>query len=453
MPSRPFSFPYLSRILPLILVFLFAVSIRLTFQAVYGPALGNDSNGYLAVATMLHERDFAGYTAWRTPGYPYFLNIFHSSPSSVVTAQICLSLFGVFLLSIALFNLVRHLGITVFFATLLSVSVNLLAIDGWILTESLATTLFSVITAWIALDASFHTQRFASLSAAGLGLLVGVLVLTRPQYIAVIPVLAFAFLFSRPLSQRLLRLAVFLPFASAPVLALITFNATHVGKPILSSTLPFNLSQHTLPFIESAEPDDPRHLVPEIVRLRDQYWPLAQSLDDNRAFIPRPPMEPASDDADYLLHLSLSAIRHRPGAYCISVFNAWLRFWRVSFLYDSDCLHVPGLDRWIRLLWTPLKLIWLAIEFFFLATLLALPFKWVKQRSIGPVEMVSLLILSVSVLQALVEYGDNSRYAIPMLPAMSFVVFHSLGHSYPCAEANNVLSTLSNRNSANSRQN
>ena len=48
-----------------------------------------------------------------------------------------------------------------------------------------------------------------------------------------------------------------------------------------------------------------------------------------------------------------------------------------------------------------------------------------KRRYLGWLEFLSLSILAVSILQALVEYGDNSRYAVPMEPAIALVALYS----------------------------
>ena len=49
-----------------------------------------------------------------------------------------------------------------------------------------------------------------------------------------------------------------------------------------------------------------------------------------------------------------------------------------------------------------------------------------KRRHFGWLEFLSLSIFAVSILQALVEYGDNSRYAVPMEPAIALVALYSL---------------------------
>ncbi|MBQ7251675.1 MAG: hypothetical protein IJS32_03630 [Kiritimatiellae bacterium] len=430
----PLSRPSPSRIAWATFLFalIFSLSIRLAVRKAYGPVAANDSLGYLALADMMRSHDFSGYTAWRTPGYPLLLNLAGCVPGRVALIQCALSSIGIGVLSLVLFQCSHRMGVSIGLAAFLSISLNLLFPDAYILTESVATFLFTLVVVAVAFSERIRGPRTTILFSVVLGCLAAVLVLTRPQYIAIIPVLAIAPVF-RQEGMGFVRRVAFrsLPFllaAMLPILALVAFNKVHTGKAILSSTLPFNLSQHTLPFIEAAGSSDPLHLVPEIVRLRDQYWQRAQDLDDNRAFIPRPGFDPASAYSTYYLHLSFVAIGKHPFLYLGSVAKAWSRFWRVSLLYDADYSRNPRLDKRVGKLWPLQKVAWLFVNSMFLLIFPFLLLNALKRRNIGAEEVIFLMILAVSVLQALVEYGDNSRYAIPVQPSVAFVVFQMLSN-------------------------
>lgn len=430
----PLSRPSPSRIAWAIFLFalLFSLSIRLAVRKAYGPVVTNDSPGYLALADMMRSHDFSGYTAWRTPGYPLLLNLARGDPERVAMIQCVLSSISIGLLSLVLFQCSHRMGLSIGLAAFLSISLNLLFPDAYILTESLATFLFTLVVVAVAFSERIRGPRATILFSAALGCLTAVLVLTRPQYIAIIPVLAIAAVFRQENMGFVRRFAFrslpFLLAAMLPILALVAFNKIHTGKAILSATLPFNLSQHTLPFIEASGSSDPLHLVPEIVRLRDQYWQLAQELDDNRAFIPRPGLDSASAYSAYYLHLSFVAIGKHPFLYLGSVAKAWSRFWRVSLLYDADYSRNTRLDKCVGKLWPLQKVVWLFVNCAFLLICPVTFWTAIRQRQIGAVGTILLMILAVSILQALVEYGDNSRYAIPVQPAVAFVVFWTLSN-------------------------
>jgi len=264
----------------------------------------------------------------------------------------------------------------------------------------------------------------------GAGLISAYLTITRPQYIAVLPVVVLWLIFQRrdaSVSERVVRMSTYAMAAAIPVLCLVIFNYMLLGKPLLSTTIGHNITQHTLPFIESASKADSLGVIPEMIKLRDAHWDYAQKLGDNRAFIPRPHIEGTRrDSSDYYLQLSMKAIKNNPVMYLHSAYNAWLRFWRVSLLYDSTYVRSLLLDSIVSHIWIVQKLFWLLLNVLFIISALLMTFSLIRCRTIGWYECVIVMILAVSVLQALVEYGDNSRYAIPVQPAVGFIALYSI---------------------------
>ena len=144
----------------------------------------------------------------------------------------------------------------------------------------------------------------------------------------------------------------------------------------------------------------------------------------NRSFIKIPLVDviPAKAYHD----LSMEAIKRRPGLYLASVLDAWTRFWRVALVYDPDYARSPALVAAVKGLWPFQKAFWLGCNLLFLASACLVPFTLFKRRTAGWFEFSSIAILAVSVLQALVEYADNSRFAIPMQPFIALMALYSL---------------------------
>ena len=401
-----------------------AIATRAFLATHYGPVIAGDSVPYLQLSEMIRTHDYSSYNGWRTHGYPWFLNLFHAVPSTVVLAQNIVGGLGTFLVSFVFLKMTRKPLTSVLLGGFLALSLNLVLLDEYILTESISTSLFSLFSATLVF--SFAHSRSSYWAWAFCGLSVAALTLTRPQYVSLIPSIALCLCLRIILShsnwKSMLALLLFLACSLPPVLLLLSFNKSNLGKATLSTTLSFNLSQHTLPFIEAAERVDETHLIPEIVRLRDQNWEQAQALDDNRAFIPRPDPYPLPD---VYTRLSLEAIRREPLLYLSSVCRAWVRFWRVSLLYDSSFLRSPLFSSMVPWFWRLQKCIWLVANMLFVVNLPLVALTIFKRRYLGWLEFLSLSILAVSILQALVEYGDNSRYAVPMEPAIALVALYS----------------------------
>jgi len=71
----------------ILIVVGFAIAVRLLILFNYGPVAANDTPGYERMAIMLRTGDYSEYDAWRTPGYPLFLNAVGNSPHNVMLAQ------------------------------------------------------------------------------------------------------------------------------------------------------------------------------------------------------------------------------------------------------------------------------------------------------------------------------------------------------------------------------
>lgn len=410
------------------ILIVFAIVARVFLATHYGPVIAGDSHGYLALASMLQTQDFTGYNAWRTPGYPWFLNLFDKASNSVVIAQNVLGLLNVFLVAFVCWKLTRKPVLSFVLGVFLFFSLNLLFLDEYYLTESLATFLFSVCVFWMILDFSCKTRWAWPFSLLG-GLSVALLTLTRPQYIALIPAVVFVLLLIRllvrPSPSVWARLAVFLVSSNLPIVALLVFNQIHIGRFTLSTTSDYNLIHHTIPFIEAAERADPDHLyIPHLIKVREEAWDLVRASGDNRSFIKIPSVDVIP--AVVYHELSVEAIKQCPGKYLASVVNAWLRFWRVALIYDADYAHSEIIRQATPAVWRIQKVLWLFCNAVFLSSALLVPFTIFVKRKLGWFECVTIAIIAVSVLQALVEYADNSRFAIPMEPIIALMALYSL---------------------------
>jgi len=420
---------YMNSKLYLVVVLAVAFLARLLFLSCYGPVHCNDTPGYMEVSSMIGSGNFSGYTGWRTPGYPIIMYLCGNSYTHIVVLQSLCGIIGTLLLFYSLLRSTCSPHIALLYGLFLASALNMVVIDSNIMTESLAACLFATIVFLLfAEDTTSHPIRWPH--SLAMGLLMGFLIVIRPQFIAMIPVVTFYmafrwYTFKQPIWR--FTLPAFLVSACIPVIMLLGFNTAHLGKPMLSTTIGFNISQHTLPFIESAKRVDTMGIIPETVRLRDEYWDFAQSLDDNRAFIPRPEIAGTKvEQSDYLVRLSKEAIKNNPLKYLQSATSAWMRFWRVSLLYDADNTRCSALDKYAMFMWPIYKLLWLFLNLLFLISSGLAVITVLKRREIGWYECSIALILAVSILQALVEYGDNSRYAIPLEPSVGMIAVYSL---------------------------
>lgn len=403
------------------------VLLRMFCATHYGPVIAGDSFSYLSLAEMMRTHDFTGYTAWRTPGYPCFLNLFRCSPPTVVAAQNTLGILNALLVASLFWHATHKPMYTSLLLAFLLLSWNLLFMDEYILTESLATFLFTLTTVWLIVDANSLRRHPLVVASLG-GLTVAVLTLTRPQYIALIPAMVFAAilagLFSCHRRPGLLRLVLFMTTALAPVFGLMAFNKALVGRFTLSTTGDYNLIHHTIPFIEAAEKVDTGNYIPLLVRVREEASEIVVQTGGNRSFIKIPLVDVIPAEAYH--DLSVEAIKRCPGRYLVSVLDSWTRFWRIALVYDPDNARSSALVSAVRCSWPLQKAVWLLCNLLFLASACLVPLTLFKRRTVGWFEIAAIAIVAVSVLQALVEYADNSRFAIPMQPFIALMSLYSI---------------------------
>ena len=401
---------------------LLACLARYPFALHYGPFESADSSGYLELARMIQAQDFAGYDAWRTPGYPLILALFHSNLSGLVVFQAGLGILN----SILIYGLLRFLkcrpGVALGYGLLVAGSINFLVFDFSVLTETLAMLLVTAIAFCGAIAAEKRSQ--AVRWSVALGLLASAAFVVRPQNMVFLPVIAGWMLLpsSIPFKTRGIAALCYSAIFLAAIFALLEFNARHAGARTISTTSGINFRHHALPFIEDARAADNLGLLPEIIRLRDEYWSLSEAAGDYRALIPSPRVPGATtakQTSDYYLKLSLEAFRQRPLRYAASVLDAWTRFWRVSLVFAPEASRSGRLTRVVQTLWPATKLMWVGISFIFL--LVAVRIIWRKWR-MEPVLLMVLVAGTTSLMTSIGTHGDNARLAVPFLPLCGVVV-------------------------------
>jgi hypothetical protein len=111
-------------------------------------------------------------------------------------------------------------------------------------------------------------------------------------------------------------------------------------------------------------------------------------------------------------------ILSHPLPYLRSVAEAWVSFWPVPFYALHDKFTVPAAARAVDAIWPLERILLLAANFLAIAASCWVLAGAVIRRLKGTIGLSAPLVLSsvimaASVLQALVEYGENARYAIP----------------------------------------
>jgi len=119
--------------------------------------------------------------------------------------------------------------------------------------------------------------------------------------------------------------------------------------------------------------------------------------------------------------MSLELFRARPDLYLRGVARAWVDFWKMPYVgyWDLSKVTSPGLRHGLQRAWAVQRWLLIGANATFLAGAAIVVGALMLRRGPPPssFSLVAIaLVLSASVGQALTEYGENARYAVPFQP-------------------------------------
>lgn len=400
------------------------IIIRILIFTNYQPILFNDSSGYKEMAVQLKTMNFSDYIGMRTPAYPLLIIMGGINDYMTWAMQSILGITVSVLLYLLAMRLTGKKALSFFVGLSYSLCMYALFFEAIILTETLTT--FLLISSLSLLVVAFDKNSISLYILTGVGL--GLATLTRPLFLFLIPLVAF-FLFLKlkvnegTASHRARVLGGLLIPAVVLVGGWSLFNLVKVDYFGITTLLGYHLTNHSGAFMQNAPP--------EYSTIRDIYLKYRENSPSyvNVIWQAYPEMQHAtglssSELSRVLTKLSIQLFMEYPGAYFKNVFKGWDDFWRPVFWYTDY-----GLIRWIflRYIVTSLSIIEKSL-LFHLNSIFLLTAAWTIVKAIWKPRVFDfnllfiLVVLLASILQALVEYGDGARFAIPFLPLILFEV-------------------------------
>ncbi len=419
-----------------IAVFTLSVLQRVALWWLYQPVLYGDTGSYRRLAAAV-LRGWRGYDGSRTPGYPLFLAIFKTDTSAWV-AQMALGV-GITLL---MFLLGWQISSRPWFggATALAHTFNLgqIFFEANLLTETL-TTFWVIATvagtvAWLQLP-RYRTRWFA----ASLGIVASFAWLSRPLFIY-LPVWLIFFVGISIRNSRIqintAHVAAFLLPVVGILAVWVNFIHSNYKNWGLSTMTGYNLIQHTGHFFEYV-PDEYAALRDTYLKYRDAHIET-YGTQTNTIWEAIPEMQQASGMSFFKLSRTLTSISLRliwehPLLYLRNVVKGWWFFWRAPVYWSAESLRWPQMSSWIDTLVLGQRLVLVATNLsFVICTLLAI--FWPRARQVWKLSSSLWLIAGTiwlgSILQTLVDHGDNPRFLVPMQSLavlwMMWVVFKTV---------------------------
>jgi hypothetical protein len=345
--------------------------------------------------------------------------------------QLCLG----FLTTILLFYVTWKISSRSWLAGLIALAHTLnpqqIFFEADLLTETLAT--FLILLALVFLLGLFLDNKLSSWKLIGLALLAGTVsgmaALTRPLFIFLPFLMAFFALFfwrAKPGVRWSVALAVGL--SGAAVLG-VWVNYIYQTNHFLSLTTMggYHLVQHTGVFFEYV-PD-------EYATIRDIYLQYradrvaATGSQGNTIWAAIPALQEATgltfnDLSRAFSKISIQLILAHPDLYLKNVILGWIWFWKVPVYWMADSFRfswLGGVVKWIILGWRGALVL---INLAFVSGSLTLV--WKRVRRIFRMDLFQWFLFGMlwvtSVVQTLLDHGDNPRFLVPVQSLLVLLV-------------------------------
>ncbi|CAM4281844.1 hypothetical protein [Flavobacterium terrigena] len=375
-----------------------------------------DSWAFNHFVTELINNNFDDYIGERTPGYPYLVYLLNHDKILVVLVQMLMGMITAFFWFKTLVNL-NFSNKVAFFVTLFSaLYLQNFFYETFILAETFMLLLNSIVFYFL-LNNYFEKKEI--IVEVVLSILLAILILIKPFFIFY-PFLIFALYLIKKFSVKKL-VSVKLIIFILPMYAYFSwcsFVEEKIGYFEPTAYFGLNLAQNCLYFAEKG-PKEYDYIIKPYVKYRDEM--LKNGEDASMAVWKvwggqhlAPKYTKFADVTNQFGKYAKATIASNLGDYFYyAITNSWFDFWKVYDMkplmefqdnaFNSVISVINSIQMIIVLI---LKFAFLLLSFYYLYDLL-------KNRKINTIMILLAFIHAAAILQALVVYGTNAKYAFP----------------------------------------
>ncbi len=399
------------------LLIFFLLTAKIIFYFGYNSfSEAPDSWAFNHFVTELINNNFNDYVGERTPGYPYFVYLLNHDKMLVVLVQMLMGI----ITSILWFKTLLNLKIsekfafycTLFFALYLQNFFN----ETFILAETFMLLLNSIIL-YILLNNYFEKKQI--IVEISMSVLLAVLILVKPFFLFY-PFLIFAlYLIKNPAFKKVIsvKLIIFILPAYA-YFSWCSFVEEKIGYFEPTAYFGLNLAQNCLYFAEKG-PKEYDYIAKPYVKYRDEM--LLNGEDASMAVWKvwggqhlAPKYTKFADVTHQFGKYAKATIASNLGDYFYySITNSWFDFWKVFDMKPYMNFKDGSFNSVVSLINTIQMLLLLILKFVFLILSFYYFFLFIKNRKVTNVMILLAFIHAAAILQALVVYGTNAKYAFP----------------------------------------
>ena len=375
-----------------------------------------DSWAFNHFVSELINNNFDDYVGERTPGYPYVVYLLNHDKILVVLVQMLMGIFTAIFWFKTLLNL-NFSNKVAFYVTLFSsLYLQNFFFETFILAETFM-ILLNAIVFYFLLNNYFEKKQIVV--EVILSILITILILVKPFFIFY-PFLIFAlyllknFSFNKLFSVKLI--LFILPMYA--YFSWCSFVEEKIGYFEPTAYFGLNLAQNCLYFAEKG-PKEYDYIMKPYVKYREEMLRNGEDASmaiwkvcDGQHLAPK--YIKFADVTNELGKYAKATIANNLGDYFYyAITNSWFDFWKPYDMKPFMKFQDNGFNSVVSVINSIQLFIVLILKFAFLLLSFYYLYDLIKNKKINSVMILLAFIHAAAILQALVVYGTNAKYAFP----------------------------------------
>lgn len=384
-----------------------------------------DSWSYMELSEYILRLDLSGYIGWRSPGYPILIALAFGTMKITIFYQFLIGLFTLCFWYATLIELQFSKRQSFWLVLFVNSFLYYFFFETAILVESFVVFIFSIIF-WMLSKKYLEEPTLKQLIL--ISLLLGFLVLIKPFY-AYVPFLFYglytlkSFSFKKIINRRI----IILIFPLIAYFGWSYVNKLNTGYFVSTTYFGLNISQNCVYFVEKA-PEKYKWIKDPYIKYRDEaikenkdvamsIWYAYNDSVFNKYYKNFP------DLSNELGKFGKESISNNQTEYFEQVISkSFLDFWKVFDMKPFVKFENSYVDSIIGFIWKIQSFIIQIFKIVFIGLIFFYFYLFLKNRRITFELIIIALVFSSSVLQALVTFGNNSRFSFPFEFVMIVVV-------------------------------
>lgn len=401
---------------PIYTIIIVSLFIRLIIIALYQHiTIFPDSADYIELAKRLLSFDLKGYEGQRSPGYPLLLSFANTNLYIIVIFQSILGIItNIYIYKICLILNLRN-NIALILTLLLVCYIPTIFFEYAILTESL--TLFIVTISFYILFQLLKQYNPNTKYYLFLSISIAFLVLIKPFYIYLSIVVFIPLLFHH-INEKISfsKILFIIIFPTIIFISWSTVNKSNTGHFTSTTYYGFNIAQNCVSFAENTS-EEYKEIGSIYAKYREKNdsskYEIAMTIWEAYPELKEKTGLSFPDLSNKLYNYSVVTIKMNPIAYLKQVAISWVDFWKTSLYWEYDSFVIPHSNLVLKYICYTERIILQLIKLLFICFIPIHLFAFLRKRKLSAQLIISLVILTASILQALVTYGTNSRFSFP----------------------------------------